>query len=376
MKVNLLIWLSDIFILLFIFPGNHSFAQPKSLTYPVIIDHTSAKKFDTIPSGYLTKAANIKVMFRHASVGVTINNGLDCIQGTRTNPSECNTYPDYKYDRRNWSFQLRGNSGWFGKINDFVTQTNVKIDSFDVFSFKYCYLDGLDGIAEPCGGTFNPALVKKAWDSLRINMERLEKKHPDKFFIWWTIPLTQSGQHCTDSLNFLIRKYAVDNNQILFDIADIEAWDTSGNHLLNSNGWEVAYSVYCGEKPPGPSCHPNWPGSIIMGKAFWWMMACVAGMKDTITTYSPQIPYKSLYIYPNPATDQVFLSFYTQKIFCCDIRIFDVFGKQIIDLNRKKCFQPGFNQVKLSTSGLKNGSYYLMISGESFNDTKHFLVIH
>ena len=110
----------------------------------------------------------------------------------------------------------------------------------------------------------------------------LETKYPDKQFIWWTIPLTQSGQRCTDTLNYLIRKYAVENNKILFDIADMESWDTLNQHRTNANGWEVAFSFYCGEAPPGPSCHPNWTGSILIAKAFWWMMASIAGMQDTI----------------------------------------------------------------------------------------------
>ena len=257
---------------------------------PIIANHLSAGYFDSIPLNYINVAAQYKLLFQHASIGFTIGNGLDCIQGTRTNPAECKLYPAYKYDRRNWIFVPRGNSGWYGKITDFVNRVNLSKDTYDIFSFKYCYLDGIDGINVPCGGTYSPSLVKKAWDSLRTNMERLEQKYPGKIFIWWTIPLTQTGQHCTDTLNSLIRRYVNDNSKILFDIADIEARDSFGNHLVNGNGWEIAYYAWCGEKPPGPSCHPNWPGSIMIAKAFWWMMARIAGMPDSASSSADSLP--------------------------------------------------------------------------------------
>jgi len=281
MKTALIIVIISLFTL-------NSYGQA-GRTSALIVDHKSAVKFTQIPDSVLPDIIKLKLMFRHASVGTTIDNGLNCVQGTRTNPAECKLFTPYKYDRRNWDFQGRGNSGWYGKINDFVNEVHLQIDSFDVFSFKYCYLEGLDQVAEPCGGSnFKPSLVQKAWDSLRTNFERLENKYPDKTFILWTIPLTQPGQHCTDTLNYLIRDYALKNNKILFDIADIQCHDTTNTRLVNAYGWEMAFSGYCGEKPPGPSCHPNWTGSIILAKAFWWMMGNLAGdmgpVPDTIPT--------------------------------------------------------------------------------------------
>ncbi|MDQ1265087.1 MAG: hypothetical protein QG635_237, partial [Bacteroidota bacterium] len=202
------------------------------LPSPIIIDHTSVGKFSEISEEKIQKEIPIRVMFRHASVGTTINNGLDCISGSRKSPKECTVFPIGKYDRSNWSFQPRGNSGWYGKVDDFVAEVDKQADNFDVFSFKYCYLEGLDGILEPCGSTFDPAKVQKAWDYLRDGYETLESKYTDKVFIWWTIPLTQVGMKCTDSLNSRIREYCRNNNKILFDIADIESYDTLGNHQI------------------------------------------------------------------------------------------------------------------------------------------------
>jgi hypothetical protein len=251
-------------------------AQPAGAQ--IIADHSVVSEFDQIPESAIQAAASIRLMFRHASVGTTVNNGLDCLQGTRDNPAECTLYPDYNYDRRNWSFQMRGNSGWYGKVDDFVTEVSSQLGLYDAFSFKYCYLDGLDQLAEPCGGPpLDPAKVDQAWDYLRSSMELLEANNPGKIFIWWTIPLTQPGQLCTETLNGRIRDYVRANGKILLDIADIESHDTAGVHYTNTEGWEVAYAPHCGEAPPGPACHPNWTGCLLIAKAHWWMMARIAG---------------------------------------------------------------------------------------------------
>jgi hypothetical protein len=215
-------------------------------------------------------------MFRHASVGTTINDGLNCLQGSRTHPAECTSYPAYRYDRRKWVFQPRGNSGWYGKIDDFRAEFAAQRDSFDVFSFKYCYLDGLDGLQEPCGSTFNGTAVHRAWEALRSLLDSLEDGNPQKVFVWWTIPLTRTGQLCTDTLNNLIRQHCRANGKVLFDIADIEAHDTTGVYQENASGYEIAWAPYCGETGPGGACHPDWLGSRPLARAFWWMMAQVA----------------------------------------------------------------------------------------------------
>jgi len=247
----------------------------------IVCQHTAVDRFEEIPPGAIQAASSLRLMFRHASVGGTIDMGLDCLQGTRDHPAECTPYPDYAYDRRNWDFQPRGNSGWYGKVDDFVSEVERQLDEFDAFSFKYCYLDGLDGLQEPCGSSLDPDQVDRAWDYLRSNMESLEAAHPDKIFIWWTIPLTQVGQNCTEILNERIRSYVMENGKILFDIADIESHDPQGAPHTSGEGWEIALQEYCGEQNPGAqACHPNWTGKIRLARAFWWLAARAAGWDE------------------------------------------------------------------------------------------------
>jgi hypothetical protein len=267
------------------------------------IDHTTASLFENIPSEYAVKAATIRHMFRHASVGTTIDGGLNCLQGTK---NRCTEYPQYQYDRRNWAFQIRPNSGWFGKINDFALEVRRQIDSFDVFAFKYCYLDGLDMVAEPCGSPLKEDRVTTAWETLRDTMLALESAFPQKKFIWWTIPLTQIGQRCTDELNAKIRSYCQQNGKILFDLADIESHDTAGIHTVNTEGYELAFKPYCGEqKEDAQACHPNDFGSSIIAKAFWVMMAQLSGWEPGVQAVHQNKSKTGLYLLPNPAVEYV-----------------------------------------------------------------------
>jgi len=91
-------------------------------------------------------------------------------------------------------------------------------------------------------------------------------------------------------------EYCKDNDKILFDFADIESYDPSGNYFLDkdaddgcyynggnwANEWisanagselaNLAKSSNCGE-----CAHSHRLNCIMKGRAFWWMMARMAG---------------------------------------------------------------------------------------------------
>jgi len=360
-----LIYLFVIFIPQFLFGQNEA----------LIIDHTKVQEFINLNEESLPSAAELRLMFRHASVGNTINNGLDCVQGTRSNPKECTEFEPYHFDRRNWDFQGRGNSGWKGKVNDFVDTTEDQIDQFDIFSFKFCYLEGLDEIAEPCGKPFNETTTESNWNYLKNAYETLEAKYPNKIFIWWTIPLTQSGQYCTEQMNTRIRNYCRENGKILFDIADIEAYDTLGNHTINGQGWEIAFNGYCGEKT-GPSCHPNWKCSIMLAKAFWYMLVNIS--EANLISVEENMITNEIIISPNPASDFIEISFpsINRRINptvneSFDIKIYNTLGVCISHLTPTLSYTPltplergKEREIRIDVSFLPAGVYFLAFSDE------------
>jgi len=226
----------------------------------IAIDHNCVD-LSIIPDSYLPSAASLRALFRHASVGDGINWGLDCLAGLKPTNSSCSCYTPEKYDRSNWILENRGNPGSQQKVDDLVTQTQLRFTDFDVFMMKFCYIDAL--------GDSHPD-----WDYYRTKMEQLEADYPNKKFVWWTIPLTRDGMPGTDWFNQKVRSYCAEHKKILFDIADIECYDPNGVKYTNAQGNEVICQDYTKEIHAG---HLNVPGRIRVASAFWHLMARLAG---------------------------------------------------------------------------------------------------
>jgi hypothetical protein len=204
----------------------------------MVFDHTSIDLFTNLSSSDIASASNIRMMLRRASVGGNISEGLDTLQAQNA-----------IYNRNNWAFQDRGNPGWQAKVDDFVQQVPVQLNSFDVFSMKFCFID-----------------TDANWAYYRDHMLQLEAQHPGKKFIWWTIPITTGGSSQYDAFNTQVRAYARDNGKILFDLADIES-----NGVKNSSGFEVMNATYSSD-----GGHLNATGSLRAAKVFWVMMSAIS----------------------------------------------------------------------------------------------------
>jgi hypothetical protein len=244
--------------------GRIIYVEPgQAVASAILIDHNCVD-LSVIPDAYLPKAAALRMLTRHASVGDGINWGLDCLAGSKPTQSVCSSFPPGKYDRSNWHLENRGNPGWKAKVDDLVAQTASRASDFDVFTMKFCYIDAL--------GNNRPD-----WEYFRSRMEQLEADYPDKKFVWWTIPLTRDGQAGTDLFNAQVRSYCAANGKILFDIADIECHEPNGVKLTNAAGNEVISQNYTREIHAG---HLNPEGRVRVVSALWHLMARLAGWQQ------------------------------------------------------------------------------------------------
>ncbi len=82
---------------------------------------------------------------------------------------------------------------------------------------------------------------------------------------------------------------------------------------------------------------------------------------------------KGVSVYPNPANDKVFLSFYIENGQAFEINIIDVLGK-IIQSNKNVSFYSGQNTFELSTSQLKSGVYSIVISNKEHKSTYPLII--
>jgi len=127
-------------------------------------------------------------------------------------------------------------------------------------------------------------------------MNELEGEYPNVTFVYMTGHLDGSGVAGDLNVNNnQIRDYCTAHNKVLFDFADIESYDPDGNYFLDraandycaydsdgngsrdgnwANEWCAAHPGECSSC----SCAHSRPLNCdLKAKAFWWMMARLAG---------------------------------------------------------------------------------------------------
>jgi hypothetical protein len=222
----------------------------------IVVDHT-ATTLASIPDAALGPAANLRLLLRHASVGGNINSGLDALRSRNA-----------KYDRSRWIFQSRGNPGWQAKVDDLVAQAAAYAASYDVLSMKFCYIDSDASFAY-----------------YRDKMVALEAGYPAKRFVWWTMPIETSGNTARQSFNDQVRAYARANGRVLFDIADVEAYNAAGQKRTDAYGREVLWPEWTSD-----GGHLSSAGAERVASAWWWLMARLGGWDPDglqVTSISP-----------------------------------------------------------------------------------------
>jgi hypothetical protein len=168
------------------------------------------------------------------------------------------------------------------------------IDQYDVASYQLSYLavtDDSDIVNQPGGYFFDNPNVNDVYDQ-----EAYEAQHPDKTFIYWTTSLSRSiGTEVSDDFNNQMRAYAINNNKVLFDVADILSHDPEGQPCYdnrdgipydNGNKSEnyaddgqnyLAICQHYTTEIDGGHLGSTSAGKIRVAKAFWVLMARIAG---------------------------------------------------------------------------------------------------
>lgn len=246
-RISMLLVLSTLFL---IFTGCGGGGSKKSSDPPkseksIKADH-STLNIAAISKTELDAARALRMSLDHASVGGNILNGMNRLRDSNGE----------RYSFSNWHWRNRGNDpGGDGKVDTFVEWVHNQYAQYDVFQMKYCYID-----------------QDASFTYYRDAMLTLESTYPNKKFIWWTIPLMTEGDDNSlrEAFNNQIRSYCSVNNKPLFDIADIESHDASGNPVTNG-GFEALASEWASDNG-----HLNNNGGDRMARAMWWIMTQLA----------------------------------------------------------------------------------------------------
>jgi hypothetical protein len=251
----------------------------------LVIDHRSVAEFERLDDRQIQDASRRHLVLRSASIGWNIDQGLDCLMNRfadrRRRPNFCDrrippgeVVYDAKYDRRNWAVEVRGNPGWYGKVADFVDRLDrgKPGESLDVVAFNFNYSDGVP-TSDILDRFFGATTGGKAANVAAL--EALEKRHPDKTFVWWTMALPRQSSTTMQRFNERLRAYALERNKILFDLADIESHRPDGGACLDNQGagLEAICQEYTDERDSG---HLNARGAQRGAKAIWVLMATLA----------------------------------------------------------------------------------------------------
>lgn len=251
----------------------------------LIVDHTCID-LASIPDEWIDSAqANVRIHYAHTSHGGQITIGLDRIESS-----------DAKYSQARGSGTLPTEEGALCILDGNPPESYITPD---------LYWESTSGV-ELTQNTIdnNPTITVSLWswctqlngyDTTQVQdyldtMTSLEDANPDVTFVYMTCnaqAASSSGYNRWVN-NEMIRDYCETNNKVLFDFADLDSWSGGVQNTYEHIVDETTYDI--------PLEHPDFNGDEAghttytsceqKGRAFWWLVASLAGWNAPTTTGS------------------------------------------------------------------------------------------
>jgi uncharacterized repeat protein (TIGR01451 family) len=267
-------------------------ARAETLTYrlqasgPIIIDRTCTD-LSQVPDYWIEQAkALLRVSYGHTSHGSQPVTGMTVLE---------NNTPSHLYD-----FNTNGDvTAGVLSLKDSTPSGDLgSPDRVTWEALTRTYLNGAGSdrnvVVWSWCGQVSSATATDIETYLNL-MNGLEQDYPDVTFVYMTGHLDGGGLEGNLNLrNEQIRQYCEANNKVLFDFADIESYDPDGAEFLSKyarddcsytcNGSTCNWAdQWCAAHSGDPLCaacscaHSKPLNCNLKGRAFWWMMARIAG---------------------------------------------------------------------------------------------------
>ncbi len=260
-----------------------------TLAQGIIINHTCTN-LSQVPDEWVIQAkSQYKIWYGHTSHGSQITSGIENLQSHIGAPYTFN----YSGSGGALSYQeIYGDLGLYGDLTwEQLTRQQLNNPGNDRNVVIWSW----------CGGV---SVNSEAQINLYLNaMSQLELDFPNITFIYMTGHLDIWSWANLKARNQQIRDFCIANNKILFDFADIESYNPDGTFFNYASddcsywqgpGWGYLGNwaqEWCAAHPGSDLCwscdcaHSESLNCNQKGRAFWWMMAKMAGWGQEQSTF-------------------------------------------------------------------------------------------